>query len=80
MSIITNIYQTSFAYLYWIFTWRVFFTGNEGHNIEHSHVHDSNHIEDEKNNRRIDNEVVRELVDCGGSDLGFCDMNSRYPG
>jgi hypothetical protein len=55
-------------------------SGNEGHNIDHSHVHDSNHIEDEKDNRRIDNEVVRELVDCGGSDLGFCDMNSRYPG
>ena len=46
------------------------------------HVSGSNHIDGEGStkNRRIDNEVVRELVDCGGSDLGFCDMNSRYPG
>ena len=28
--------------------------------------------------RRAD--VVTELVDCGGSDLGFCDMSSKYPG
>ena len=28
--------------------------------------------------RRIDE--VRDLVDCGGSDLGFCDMSSKYPG
>ena len=45
----------------------------------HNHNHDHND-EDVKGNRRIDNEIVRELVDCGGSDLGFCDMNSRYPG
>ena len=29
--------------------------------------------------RRIEDEVT-DLVDCGGRDLGFCDMNSRYPG
>ncbi len=29
--------------------------------------------------RRFDDEV-RHLVDCGGSDLGFCDMSSKYPG
>ena len=48
----------------------------------HNHKHDTtNHIGDSVDgNRRIDNEIVRELVDCGGSDLGFCDMNSRYPG
>ena len=49
--------------------------------VTHLHDdHESNHLDDAKDNRRIDNEVVRELVDCGGSDLGFCDMNSRYPG
>ena len=48
--------------------------------MDHSHEDNLNHIDDSNGNRRIDNEVVRELVDCGGSDLGFCDMNSRYPG
>jgi hypothetical protein len=48
--------------------------------VEHPHEHDSNHIDGDTGNRRIDTEIVRELVDCGGSDLGFCDMNSRYPG
>ena len=39
----------------------------------------SNSVDDKtKSDRRI--EEVKELVDCGGSDLGFCDMNSRYPG
>ena len=28
--------------------------------------------------KRVDE--VRDLVDCGGSDLGFCDMSSKYPG
>ena len=49
-----------------------------GHNHKHG---SSNPIDGGVDvNRRIDNEIVRELVDCGGSDLGFCDMNSRYPG
>jgi len=26
------------------------------------------------------NEEVKALVDCGGRDLGFCDMSSKYPG
>ena len=45
-----------------------FFTVGHG---SHQHVH-TEIIE------RID-EVI-ELVDCGGRDLGFCDMNSKYPG
>ena len=53
----------------------------EDQDISASHNHNHDHKdEDITGNRRIDNEIVRELVDCGGSDLGFCDMNSRYPG
>ena len=33
-----------------------------------------------QSSRRIDDDAVRDLVDCGGSDLGFCDMSSNYPG
>ena len=51
---------------------------SEDEDVAIGHNHDHDHKDDE--NRRIDNEIVRELVDCGGSDLGFCDMNSRYPG
>ena len=51
---------------------------SEDENIAIGHNHDHDHKDE--GNRRIDNEIVRELVDCGGSDLGFCDMNSRYPG
>ena len=39
----------------------------------HHHNHHHNEIIE-----RID-EVI-ELVDCGGRDLGFCDMSSKYPG
>jgi len=39
---------------------------------KHHHQHHNEIIE------RID-EVI-ELVDCGGRDLGFCDMSSKYPG
>lgn len=42
---------------------------------QHHAVHHSHHNEIIE---RID-EVI-ELVDCGGRDLGFCDMSSKYPG
>ena len=42
------------------------------HQQKHHHQHHNEIIE------RID-EVI-ELVDCGGRDLGFCDMSSKYPG
>ncbi len=33
-----------------------------------------------QSNRRIDVDDVLDMVDCGGSDLGFCDMSANYPG
>ena len=46
----------------------------------HQNHHDDNHHSHHHNEiiERID-EVI-ELVDCGGRDLGFCDMSSKYPG
>ena len=32
------------------------------------------------NSHDLTEEHLHSLVDCGGRDLGFCDMNSRYPG
>ena len=46
--------------------------GLHGDGHGHHHQHHNEIIE------RID-EVI-ELVDCGGRDLGFCDMSSKYPG
>lgn len=51
------------------------------HHDHHSHgKHQQNHHHQHHNEiiERID-EVI-ELVDCGGRDLGFCDMSSKYPG
>ena len=45
---------------------------HDKHHQNHHHQHHNEIIE------RID-EVI-ELVDCGGRDLGFCDMSSKYPG
>ena len=56
----------------------IYINASEDEDVAIGHNHDHDHKDD--GNRRIDNEIVRELVDCGGSDLGFCDMNSRYPG
>ena len=49
---------------------RLLATHNHGGHDHHQHHNEI--IE------RID-EVI-ELVDCGGRDLGFCDMSSKYPG
>lgn len=46
---------------------------------QHNHGgHDQHHQHHNEIIERID-EVI-ELVDCGGRDLGFCDMSSKYPG
>ena len=34
----------------------------------------------EEGSHDLTEEHLHSLVDCGGRDLGFCDMNSRYPG
>jgi len=51
---------------------RLLATHNHGGHDHQHHQHHNEIIE------RID-EVI-ELVDCGGRDLGFCDMSSKYPG
>ena len=64
---------------------RLSFFSFDSNDHEHSHNsldstgltgHDSSAHEAE---RRSHHEIT-EMVDCGGRDLGFCDMNSRYPG
>ena len=69
--------------------------GQHGQGHGHGHGQGHGHHESHRNTRllhhdnshqhvmteiieRID-EVI-ELVDCGGRDLGFCDMDSKYPG
>ena len=55
--------------------------GHGGHGAGHGALHgDHGHHHQHHNEiiERID-EVI-ELVDCGGRDLGFCDMSSKYPG
>lgn len=53
----------------------------------HSHQHNNNNVvsltdKDEVKSKEEEerNEEVKALVDCGGRDLGFCDMSSKYPG
>jgi hypothetical protein len=72
-----------------------FFAGRKNRLLNHSHDGHSNHSHSNNNNNVVSltdkeevktkeeeerNEEVKALVDCGGRDLGFCDMSSKYPG
>ena len=63
---------------------------NHNHNNHNHESHRSNrllhHGDNHNHHQHVQSEIIErmdeviELVDCGGRDLGFCDMNSKYPG
>ena len=67
------------------------FPVRKNRNLNHDHSNHSSHShgnvvsltekEEVKSKEEEErNEEVKALVDCGGRDLGFCDMSSKYPG
>ena len=71
------------------------FSGRKNRHLNHSHEQNANltgvhrqhsgnvislteEVKSKEEEER--NEEVKALVDCGGRDLGFCDMSSKYPG
>jgi len=56
------------------------------HHHQHHHTNHSHNVisltesEEVQKTTPEEEEQVRGLVDCGGRDLGFCDMSSKYPG